>query len=45
MKKITKFQKETTLKEAMDEMEKNGGTEITRIMNQDGVFTFEYNIN
>jgi|TARA_Y100000296_G_scaffold45780_1_gene52476 hypothetical protein len=39
----TKFNRGITLGEAIQELEYNGSTEITRVMNQDGVFTFEYN--
>jgi|TARA_Y100000310_G_scaffold248869_1_gene254861 hypothetical protein len=41
----TKFNRGITLNQAMEELESNGLTEITRVMNQHGVFTFEYNTN
>ena len=40
-----KFNRGITLNQAIGELESNGLTEITRVMNQDNVFTFEYNIN
>ena len=44
MKQQTKFGKGTTLRQAIDELEENGLTEIIRVMSRDGVFTFEYSI-
>ncbi|KKL99004.1 hypothetical protein LCGC14_1818800 [marine sediment metagenome] len=36
------FIKETTLNQALKELEESGMSEITRIMSRDGIFTFEY---
>lgn len=44
MKQETRFTKDTTLRQVIDELEKNGLTEITRVtFEDDGVF-FEYEI-
>lgn len=40
----TKFNKSTTLNQAIDELEYNGLTEITRITSRDNAFTFEYEV-
>ena len=40
----TKFNRGTTLSQAVEELESNGLTEITRVMSREGVHTFEYNI-
>jgi len=40
----TKFNRGITLNQAIEELESNGLTEITRVMSRDNVFTFEYNI-
>lgn len=40
----TKFGRGTTLSQAMNELQENGLTEITRIMKRDGVWTFEYGV-
>ena len=39
----TKFNRGTTLSQAIEELESNGLTEITRVMSRDYVWTFEYN--
>jgi len=41
----TKFNRGITLNQAMEELNSNGLTEIKRVMERDGVFTFEYNTN
>jgi|TARA_Y100000310_G_scaffold248870_1_gene254864 hypothetical protein len=41
----TKFNRGITLDQAIEELKFNNSTEITRIINRDGVFTFEYNTN
>ncbi len=40
----TKFNRSITLNQAMGELKENGLTEITRVMSNNGIFTFEYNI-
>ena len=44
MNQQTKFGKGTTLRQALDEFKENGLIEITRVMDRDRVFTFEYSI-
>ena len=41
----TKFNRSITLNQAMEEVKENGLTEITRVMSNNGSWTFEYNIN
>ena len=45
MEQQTKFGRGTTLRDGIRELEENGVNEITRVMSNEGVFTFEYNIN
>ena len=44
MENKTKFNRGTSLFQAMKELEENGLTEITRIIGRDGTWTFEYNV-
>lgn len=40
----TKFNRSTTLIQAIEELEENGITNLTKIRCRDRVYTFEYNI-
>ena len=44
MENKTKFGRGTSLREAMDELKENGLIEITRIVDRQGFWTFEYNV-
>lgn len=44
MKQETKFGRNTTLRQVMDELKGNGLIEITKVTENDGIFTFEYEV-